>query len=154
MTIKLFQGSSTKHCFVIVSEPLRLVNCCMTQRYHVTLKHLQVAGLLLNGYQYQMLILSATLLHQALLRDCGRAFPFNLLLYTQTPSSAGPSARHPPRFPSGIVRSADTASNLSVAFIEQRSVANGIIMLPTPAREEGCLLIWRRRCLTAVLRLP
>ena len=127
---------------------------CMAQRYHVTLKHLQVAGLLLNGYQCQMLILSATLLHQALLRDCGQAFPFSLLLYTQTPSSAGPSARHPARFPSGIVRSAGTASNLSVAFIEQRSVANGIIMLPTPAREEDCLLIWQRRCLTAVLRLP
>ena len=55
MTIKLLQGSSTKHCFVIVFEPPRLVNCCITQRYHVTLKHLQVAGLLLNGYHIKCL---------------------------------------------------------------------------------------------------
>ena len=49
-------------------------------------------------------------------------------MYTQTPSSAGPPARQlPSSFPSGIVSSAGTPSNLSVAFIEQRSVANGIV---------------------------
>ena len=126
----------------------------MTQRYHVTLKHLQVAGLLLDGYQYQMLILSATLLHKAPLRDRVQAFRLVYcctLKHLQALGHLLDNSRQ-------VFRPELSAVRARQAISAWHSLSSALwptaLSRVRPAREQGCLLIRRRRYLPAVFRLP